>query len=318
MKNKITDYINRKIAIVSIALSNVEKSALGQKGDVLDAGINKHCDKDAGTLMHSLKNNIVTEEVENLRWRTYKVLRAAEGTKSTIVGYDDDGLPITKTVKVNNKSYVHKIKQDPFDDYPLEMVIDNTEIYLSGNEAMDNDYIELYNDAVVNFDEDGNEISTSHGTINSTEYSVSNKSELPIKIERENAPNFYLEHFTKRLHVRKINETERLLEFFTSIYPDEYFRTSRLFISELKKMIDTNKKSTVTDINSVNFVTYKSIGVNDYLEFKYDDLVFDKIVEFNGFYIIKFKAVVSINGHDIFEEYKVDKLEKKYENKEKK
>jgi len=127
-----------------------------------------------------------------------------------------------------------------------------------------------------------------------------------------------LEHFTKKLHVRKINETERLLEFFTSIYPDEYFRTSRLFISEIKKIIENNKKSSLTDINSVNFVTYKSIGVNDYLEFKYSDVSFDKIVEYNGFYIIKFKASVVINGKDIFDDYKRDELDLKYENKEKK
>ncbi len=312
------NWLNKKLAILSISLSNVEKNALSQTGEMLGTNINTVTRLNQGKISDSLINGEVTEEVENLRWRTYKILRAAEGTKTSIIGYDEDGMPITKTIKVNNKNFVKKIAQDPFDYYPLEMVIDNTEISLSGNEAMDNDYIELYNDAVINYDEEGNEISASHGSINSTEYSISNKSELPIKIGRDNVPNFMIENFTKKLHVRKINETEKLLEFFISVYPDEYFRTSRLFISEIKKIIENNKKSTITNINSVNFITYKSIGINDYLEFEYNNILFDKISEFKGYYIIKFKASVVKNGVDIFETYKIDSLDKKYENKEKK
>ncbi len=312
------NWLKRKTGILSLALSNVEKNALSQTGEMLSADVNAVARLNQGKISDSLINGEITLEVENLRWRTYKILRAAEGTKTTIVGYDEDNMPITKTVKVNHKLFTNKIKQDPFDDYPLEMIIDNTEISLSGNEAMDNDYIELYNDAIINYDDEGNEISASHGSISSSEYSITNKTELPIKIERDEIPNFNIENFTKKLHVRKINETERLLEFFTSIYPDEYFRTSRLFISEIKKIIENNKKSTLTEFKSVNFVTYKSIGINDYLEFEYTDISFDKIVEYNGFYIIKFKATVSKNGYDIFDVYKVDSLEKKYENKEKK
>lgn len=312
------NWLKRKISILSLALSNVEKNALTQTGEMLGTDINAVSRLNQGKISDSLINGEITVEVENLRWRTYKILRAAEGTKTTIIGYDEDNMPITKTVKVNHKLFTNKIKQDPFDNYPLEMIIDNTEISLSGNDAIDNDYIELYNDAVINYDDEGNEISASHGSINSTEYSITNKSELPIKIERDIVPNFNIENFTKKLHVRKINETERLLEFFTSIYPDEYFRTTRLFISEIKKIKDENKKSSLTDIKSVNFITYKSVGVNDFLEFEYTDISFDKIVEFNGFYIIKFKASIKKDGVDIFDTYKVESLDKKYENKEKK
>lgn len=312
------DWIRKKAAIVSLALSNVEKNALSQTGEMLSADVNAVARLNQGKISDSLINGEITQEVMDLRWRTYKILRASEGNKTTIVGYDEDNMPITKTVKINHRNHTSKIKQDPFDYYPLEMIIDNSEIVLSNEEAMDNTYIELYKDAVINYDEDGNEISASHGTITADEYSIGSKSELPIKIERDVIPNFMLEHFTKKLHVRKINESERLLEFFVSVYPDEYFRTSRLFISEIKQIIEKNKKSSLTDINTVNFVTYKSIGVNDYLEFKYSKISFDKIIEYNGSYIIKFKAMIEIDGRDIFDEYKMDELEEKYKNKEKK
>jgi hypothetical protein len=81
-----------------------------------------------------------------------------------------------------------------------------------------------------------------------------------------------------------------------SIYPDVDNRTSRLFISELKKIINDNRISDLIEINSVDFITYKAIGVNDFLEYKYEIKSFDKIIEYNGHYVIKFIANSIING----------------------
>ena len=114
-----------------------------------------------------------------------------------------------------------------------------------------------------------------------------------------------------------ISENEKLLEFYVSIYPDVDNRTSRFFISELKKCIN-NKKSDIIDINKVNFITYKGIGVNDFLEYKYEITSFDKIIEFNGNYVIKFIAKPIINGEDILTKYKQSELDLKYKNKVKK
>ncbi len=56
-------------------------------------------------------------------------------------------------------------------------------------------------------------------------------------IVRDILPNFYLENFTLKMNVRTISETDKMLEFYVSKYPDEYNRTSRLFISEIKKIM---------------------------------------------------------------------------------
>jgi hypothetical protein len=130
---------------------------------------------------------------------------------------------------------------------------------------------------------------------------------------------FYLESFTKKLNVRNISETEKLLEFYVSIYPDVDNRTSRLFLSELKKIIENkNRKSDIIDVKEVGFITYKCIGVNDFLEYKYEVTSFDKIIEYNGSYVIKFIAKPIINGEDILTKYKQSELELKYNNKVKK
>jgi len=314
----IKKWFNQKLGILSLALSNVEKNALTQTGEGLSADVNQTMRLSQGKLSDSLVNGEITQEVMNLKWRTYKILRATEGLTAEIVGYDADGMPITKVKKRNTKKGLKKVILDEIDNFPLEMVVDNSEISTSSNDAMSNVYISVLDQVSMNLDADGSIISATHGTINGTEYFASNKSEKPIKIERDFVSNFKIEDYTLKLNVRKINKKQRLLEFCVSIYPDEYKRTSRLFLSALKKAIENPTQANMLDIKDVSFVSYKTMGVSDYLEYEYKITSFDKIIEFNGNYIIKFIADVSIDGRDILEEHRVEALDKKYADKAKK
>ena len=314
---KIKNWLTKQITRFFFSTSNVEKNIFGQSGESLETDTFKYQRHTQGMLADSLVNGEVTQEVLNLKWRTYKILKATNGVKSIITGYDEDGFPIVKTTKKNNKLGVKKVKLDEFDDYKLEMVLDNSEITLNTTDIMDNEYISLLDSAIQNYDDDGNIISASHGVIGSTELMATEKGEKPIKIEREETPIFFIENYTKKLNVRKINEKQKLLEFYVSSYPDEYNKNANLFINNIKKAIN-NPKQKFLNINGAEFITYKTIGVDDFLLFKYNKLTFDKIVEFNGFYVIKFKADVEINGKDILEEHKVEELDKKYELKLKK
>lgn len=309
-------WFNNKIAGVLIGIGNVEKNSLSK--NLLSDDISKHSEKETGTLMSSLKNNIVTQEVMDLRWRMYKVIQETDSLTTKIIGYEADGTPITKTIKKDVKKGLKKIPMDTYDTYPLEFVIPNDEIVTSGNDVMNNKHIEIFDNPTINFDEEGLIISATHGEINGEEYYITNKTEKPIIINSENSRRFFLEHFTKKLNIRNISENEKLLEFYVSMYPDIYNRTSRLFISEIKKIINDNKKSDIIDINNVDFITYKAIGVNDFLEYKYEIQSFDKIIEYNGSYVIKFIAKPIINGEDITVKFIQDELENKYKNKVKK
>jgi len=315
---KIVNWVKNKIAMVSLAMSKVENNTLSQNGIPLGEDTTKFQRHTQGTAVDDLKQGIITQEVKNLRWRTYKILQESQGRTAEIVGYDDDGMPIVKTRKIDNKSSLRKVKQEPSDNYPIEMVVDNSDIASSSNDTIDNDYIDLLDKPEIVYDENGDAISATHGEIDANEFFITNKSESPINIEREEAPKFKIENYTKKLHIRKINESKRLLEFYVSMYPDEFNRTTRLFISDIKKAIDNPKQSTILSINKVDFISYKTIGVNDFLEFKYNNLVFDKITEFNGHYVIKFIGDIEINGESIFDSHRVDELDNKYENKERK
>jgi hypothetical protein len=312
------NWIKNKIAGLLISVANVEKNSFSQGNNLLSDDITKHSEKETGTLMNSLKNNIITQEVMDLRWRMYKVMQESDSLTTKIIGYEIDGTPITKTIKKDIKKGLKKIPMDTYDNYPLEFVIPNDEIVTSGNDVMNNKYIEIFDNPTINFDEEGVIISATHGEINGEEYYITNKTEKPIIISSENTRRFFLENFTKKLNVRYISENEKLLEFYVSMYPDLYNRTSRVFISEIKKIINDKKKSDIIDINNVDFITYKAIGVNDFLEYKYEIHSFDKIVEYNGNYVIKFIAKPIINGEDITIKFIQDELENKYKNKVKK
>ena len=312
------NWIKNKIAGLFLAVSNVEKNSFSQGDKLLSDDINNHSEKETGTLMNSLKNNIITQEVMDLRWRMYKVIQETDALTTQITGYEADGTPITKTTKKDTKKGLKKIKMDTYDNYPLEFVIPNDEIVTSGNDTMSNKYIEVFDEPTINHDEDGVIVSVSHGEISGEEYYFTHKTEMPIIISSDNTRRFYLENFTKKLNVRNISESEKLLEFYVSIYPDVDNRTSRLFLSELKKLINGNRVSDIIDINDVNFITYKAIGVNDFLEYKYEIKSFDKVIEYNGNYVIKFIAKPIINGEDILTKYKQNELELKYTNKLKK
>ena len=294
--NNLKKWFNKKIVILALAFANVEKNAFTQKGERLESDINKISDKDSNTLLHSLKNSVVTQEVENLRWRLYKVLEATDTLSSIIIGYDDDGYPIVETKEVSKKQQkilLNKVKLDEYDNYELELVVDNSPITISTT------------DSIVD-------------EITSENHSSNLKPERPVKVVREFIPKFEIEKYTKKINIRDIDGKNKLIEFYISKYPDLYDKRSTLLISEIKKIINNPRASNILDINGIGFITYKTLGVKDFMEYHYKVNGFDKLVEFDGNYIIKFKSEVILNGEYLLEKYRMKDLDAKYKNKERK
>ncbi len=309
-------WLKNQATAIAFALSSVEKNSFSQNGGNLDNDINQEQRHNQGTLADSLINGVVTAEVEALRWRTYKVLEAANNWRTEIT-YDKDGKRISNHVQYDNKAILSGIKQDTFDDYNLEMVVINAPINLSVIDMLDDDTITFTDSPTVFFDERLKQEVTRHGEISMSDIST-NKNERPIKIDREELPKFQIEDFTIKLHVRDISKTEKLLEFFINKYPDENNRTTRLLISDIKKAIENPRASNMLNIKEVGFITYKTIGVRDFLEYQYKITSFDKIIEFGPNYVIKFKAEVLVDGESVVEKYRNDELDTKYKNKESK
>jgi len=287
----LVKWLKRKMTAIAIATAAVEESTLKQTGDDVGETTGKFQRHNQGSLADDLKQGVITQQVQELRWRMYKVLEESQKHKSKVVGYDEDGFMITEQVKIGDgdlgKGTLTKVKMDEYDDYPLELLVNNDQITISMLEA----------------------------TNDTTE-----KPERVISCARELRAKFEIEDYTKKMHVRTISDTEKLLEFYVSIYPDEYNRKSRFFLSEIGKAVKNPRMCDFLDITNVMFVSYNTVGVQDLMEFDYKVTGFDKIVEFGGYHVIKFKVEVIKNGESLTDKFKegAEELIEKYKNNEKK
>jgi hypothetical protein len=68
-------------------------------------------------------------------------MQASESFTAEITGYEVDGTPLHLLLKL--MLGLKGIKVDSYDDYKLELVVNNDEITIGANEAMDNEYISL-------------------------------------------------------------------------------------------------------------------------------------------------------------------------------
>lgn len=287
-KKSIKSWLAKQAGIISLAMSNVEKNAFSQSSEGLNSDINTVQRHTKGQLMDSLINGEITQEVMDLRSRMYNMLEAADAYTTKIVGYDDDGMPITETRLKNKGNELVNVKVEPSDLNVLEFVVKNYDIALSIKESIDmGDKLKI-------------------------------NAHKPIKLIKNSIQKFDLEQFIVKMHVRNISDTEKLLDIYVSKYPNEDNRTSRLFVSEMKKALDNPRILNAIDFSGLEFITdnHNVIGVDNNLEFKYEILSFDKVVEYNGFYVLKYKAKPIINGENIFAKYRQEEFDKKYENKE--
>jgi len=313
--NKIKNWFNRKLGMLAFAFGRTEKIIFSQSSNELKDTNKIYQSYYKGMLSDSLLKGEITLPVKELRWRLYKVLSESKNISSHITGYDNDGMPIVRSSFVNNYN-LNKVLKDNYDPYEVELVIRNEPLTKSTIETFNSNSFDMPHSKKFNLV--GQEMvdnSKTIGEISFDDMMSIFEDKKTIYIQRNLVPKFELEKYAKKLIVRKIDKTNKLLEFYISTYPDEYDRKSRLLLSEIKKIMN-GYTSTITEFNKIGFITDKCIGAKDGLEYEYKIIKFDKVIKFNGYYVLKFLATKTINGDNIFEKYKLDELEKRYENKE--
>jgi len=280
-----------KIIAIFLALSNVEKNALGQETKALSDDVGNEQSVKQNQLALDLLQGRITQEVKDLRWRTYKILEHVQ-TKDFTLQYDEHGNPMKATSK--NKNYhekLKKVKTDPSLPYKLEMVIDNTPTKTQG-----------YTD--MNSESDN---------LTASEHDTHIKSISKIKLNRSTIPRFKLETYIKKLHIYGISETEKLLEIHISKYPIVEDRTHRMFIKEIEAAMVNSRNITTLEIDSIEFITYKDIAVSDSRFFKFNELNLELIVEFDGDFMIRYKSVADAWCVSTIEKYRETELDRKYD-----
>ena len=228
------------------------------------------------------------------------MLSASTKLKTNFNGFDEEGYPIySGSTLIPTKQLLKKVKIDNLDNYELEMVFKNIPITMGINEAINQFY--------------------TGETISAMNYFSTLKQDQPIKIERKNYPKFDIEKYTKKVNIRHIEGNKKMIEFYVSKYEDELNKTSKLFLKEVKKLINDGPRNIdFIEFDEVGFVSENTLGSDDFLCYGYKILSFDKVIEFDGHYVIKFIGELTINGDDLFEKYVELELEEKYKNKESK
>ena len=103
-----------------------------------------------------------------------------------------------------------------------------------------------------------------------------------------------------------------VLDFYVTKYPNDREWKSKGFVREVE-YIKTGRRSDVTDINSIEFITTHAFNFYDGITFKFNKLQFKEVLEYDGDYILRFNASVEINGKDFFDENQCESMKKKYD-----
>jgi hypothetical protein len=238
-----------------MATGGVGKNALSQGGENTDAGQLSAIPMGQNTLMRDLKEGNVTQQVKEFRKHHYQVLQAAEKFK-TKWGKDGDFKMLTEEEIVSNRV----AQGDPYDNYKVEVSIDNVAISKSLLEYEEKDMVR------------------------------------PIKVRRNVNSQCRIEESSTKLHVRDIDGTRKLLDFYIDDTPE-----NRRAVLEARGLMTSPG---ISDFNNITNVSFTTPGGN-MMVFEYKVLAFDKVVEYNGSYIVKMFAECTKNGEWAAEKYMI-------------
>lgn len=220
----------------------------------------------------------VTQEVKELRYRTYKIDRESKDFEyiAPTLAFRREKQD-SKFVTYENKDNLEIITIQP--NEAIEESISETLKYVGGR---------------------------------------GNRPTYIIQVQRDFFPRYKIEEYTKRLVVFKIDNEYSMLDFYVSKYPNDKDFKSKGFVREIEKIKNDRMKSDVIDFNKVSFTSSHAYKINDMLRFEFDDIRFQSITEYDGHYVIHFKSHVLTNGLDLTDKFYSKTMDEKYKNKVKK
>lgn len=266
-----------------LGMKKTEDETLHQNGIDLDncSTINQQVAEHS--VAKALLKGELTQDVIELRYRTYAVAREASH-------YNYFSPTLVKKKCINDIKYL-KISND-----------EEREVITVQENKLE---VETVIDSLSRIGDDGK--------------FIDKQKKYNIHIKRDNTPRYRIEEFAKKIVVKKgDDEYTAIIDVYVSKYPDDKTVTSKPFIRELERIIDTGVRSDMFEFKSIQFETYKAYKLDDMINFEFGDPQLSKIFEFDGDYVITFIMNIIDGGTDISEQFYDERMAKKYENKEQK
>lgn len=260
-------------------------SNVGSNSSVGGSVISQDVNQVATSVANALLRGELTEEVKELRHRNYKVDREAKKYK-----YYSPTLALKKKEGKDNK-FIQYENEDGLevitiqDNYPL------SEDVLKGIQQIENG-------------------------------GRGEKQKYKVEIERSCTPRFKVEEFLKRIVVKRVEGSHAILDMYFSMYPEQFFNNSedksfrsKAFIKEIEKIKVGGKTPDTLWFDTLRFVTKNAYRQDDLMEFLFKTIFFKNVIEYDGFYILRFSAVIEREGIDLTKPFFNSKMEEKYETK---
>ena len=278
----VLNKIKRNIQIFFYGLfygmKSTEDTVLHQTGLTNSPGTSVIKEIDDQRISKALLKGEVTQQVEELRYRTYKVDKESKDFE-----YYAPTLALKKDRQDKNF-----MKYDDSDGLELITIQPNDVLVETVSETLEQ----------------------VGGRGKRTQYR--------IKIKRNFVPRYKIEEYINRLDVKKLDENHVILDMYVSKYPNDKDFKSKGFVREVEKIRDEKIKSDILDYEEISFITNHAYKLNDMVKFVFKNIWFKEVVEFDGHYILKFKASLQQDVLDLTKKYFSKTMEEKYKNKEKK
>lgn len=287
---KLLDRIKIFLHGLAFGMKQADDIMLTQGDGGTDIGSGIHQETTDKRVSKALLKGEVTQAVKELRYRTYKVDREAKN-------YEYFGPRLAKKYE-GVKDETKFVKYENSENLPI--------ITIQQNELCVEDIMS----SIDRVDE------------NTGVYTENNIKEYTIKIERDFVPRFRLEEFTKRVVVKKVDDSVVMIDFYVPKYanPHEWTEVgvlpkSKGFITEVERIINGGRFSDVFDFKRVSFLTSHAYKLPDMIYFSLVTPIFKEIVEYDGHYVIKFRCVIE-RQEDEVDQYYDPIMDKKYQEHE--
>jgi hypothetical protein len=262
--------------IIGAAISGGDLLIPSNIGDSLPSTSIVYQKEQGSKLMNALVKKEVTEEVKQLRFRTYLIER--ESNKYGVKIEHDEA----KTVH-----FADFTKPNVFEEENKKiLLIQNTEPITSGVE---------------------NNVDVSREGINFKQY-------YPLEFERnETFPKFRFEKFCKQI-VLKENENDYQLDLYFNSIPSTDDRIERNLTFDLEKVFNKTLKIDYLDsFETIEIVTNNSWGNVSNIRYKFKPYKFVCITKFSTFFIVSYSVIIT-EQEDMIEQYYNETISKEYEN----
>ena len=262
-------------------------------------------DGDDQEISHKLEINSVyndllrekkTQEVMETIDMSYRVAREANKYEVTLIGdLGDDSVGSDKMLSaIAVKKVAMKFDKHPevFNEktYHVTLIQDNKMIPKKGNfSATVQDFVDAINTS-------GNDF-------------------IPlIDLKYDGfTPRFSLGKYITKVVARETKAGKTKIDLYLPSEAGQFTKTDAILIAELHRIMDNElKKTDFLDITELSFVTDKAFGAEDYIQYNFKALKFNKISIFDGYFVLTFN-VSEVSTFDIVDAHKTKSLDKKYE-----